>query len=369
MGLKIVLVICLLGCFFVPCTFGKSFADVIRGLPSKFEESEQSRALAWSSLKQSTPRGLLPFYMIAEYIIDSYSGGGLRQKFQALQQSCSVRALGVLIIPVLLAIVVAVAIIVLQVVNIILTALVLATNFGLRLTGKQNFGLFRVANETTEEYEQCNSQLLRLIRHDCAYQARDLTMVPLGEKEYYFSHSSIKLRWDDAQNFCRSRCQQLVSVEDPIEEGELFSHLMTMADDGGEIEPFWTSGSYKNGKYKWLATGRDFGYINLAPPRMHTRGRQVDSSCVGMATVKNETAWIGAPCEQMSRFICEKPLQLAYRDHFLYEQMRKEEIEEESAVETTTAAPESSTIPVPSAIEEKFNEIRRRFTEIRKRQG
>lgn len=53
--------------------------------------------------------------------------------FCHFQKSCSVRALGVLIIPVLLAIVAALALIVLQVVNIIITVLVLATNFGVSI--------------------------------------------------------------------------------------------------------------------------------------------------------------------------------------------------------------------------------------------
>ncbi|XP_065353730.1 uncharacterized protein LOC135948420 [Cloeon dipterum] len=366
MGPKIVILVFVLGSFLVPGFYCRSFADIIKGMPDKFEESEQSRALGLSAPKQSTPRGLLPFYMLAEHILDAYSGGGLRQKFQALQQSCAVRALAAVIIPVLLAIVAALAIIVLQVVHLILAALVLATNFGLRLAGTQTFGLFRVANETEGDYGQCNSQLLRIIRHDCAYQARDISMVQLGEKEYYFSQSTIKMRWEDAQSFCRSRCQQLLSIEDPVEEEMIFGHIMSMADEKGEIEPFWTSGSYKDGKYKWLATNRDFGYINLAPPRQ--RGRQVDSSCVGMATVRNETAWIGAPCEQMSRFVCEKPLQLAYRDHFLYEQMKAEEEEEEAeaaaiaaTAPTTEAPPETSTFPIPAALINALQEIRKRF--------
>jgi hypothetical protein len=125
----------------------------------------------------------------------------------------------------------------------------------------------------------------------------------------------------------------------------------------GEIEPFWTSGSYKNGKYKWLATGRDFGYIHLAPPRLHQRS--VDASCVGMASVQNETAWIGAPCQQANRFICEKPLQLAYKDHFLYEQMKaEEEAEAAAATAASTPAVETATEPLPAV---ETNEIRRRW--------
>ncbi|XP_065354087.1 uncharacterized protein LOC135948642 [Cloeon dipterum] len=359
MGLKVALFALILGSFLVPGYYCGNFADIIRGLPDKFEESPSSRALSWPVLKHSTPRALLPFYMIAEHLLDTFSNGGLKTQFLSLQKSCSLSSLTVLIIPTLLAVIAAVAIIALLIPNIILTVLALVTNL-LRLTGKQ--GIFRAG--INEEYGNCNSQVLRLIKHDCAYRARDLNMVALADKEYYFSHSSIKLRWDEAQDFCRARCQQLVSIEDPFEESELFSHLKSMADESGEVEPFWTSGSYKNGKYKWLSTGRDFGHINLAPPRQ--RGRQVDSSCVGMATVRNETAWIGAPCEQMSRFVCEKPLQLAYRDHFLYEQMKREEDEkkqqeDELAAATTELTLEGNTIPIPSALETKFNEIRRRY--------
>jgi len=138
--------------------------------------------------------------------------------------------------------------------------------------------------------------------------------------------------------------------------------LIFSVGDESDIEPFWTSGSYKNGKYKWLATGRDFGYINLAPPRSQQRshGGGIDASCVGMASVKNETAWIGAPCEQMNRFVCEKPSQLAFKDHFLYEQMRREEEEELNAASSTEAPAEAATEQTPSPEDEKFNEVVRR---------
>jgi len=33
---------------------------------------------------------------------------------------------------------------------------------------------------------------------------------------------------EEARDFCRNRCQQLVSVEDPAEETELFKYLTSM---------------------------------------------------------------------------------------------------------------------------------------------
>lgn len=91
--------------------------------------------------------------------------------------------------------------------------------------------------------------------------------------------------------------------------------------------------------------------------------RSVDASCVGMASVRNETAWVGAPCQQANRFICEKPNQLAYKDHFLYEQMKaEEEAEAAAAVAATASTPaEAEAIteaPLPPV---ETNEIRRRW--------